>query len=71
MNAVDANILIYVHDPRDRRNKLLLDLSPHLLTACCCQVAYEFVAAGRKLSAYGFTQQPKHGAGLAVARLLV
>jgi predicted nucleic acid-binding protein len=57
MNAVDTNILIYVHDPRDpikqaRAAQLVASLTDGVLV---WQVACEFVAASRKLTAFGFT----------------
>lgn len=56
MNAVDTNILIYVHDPRDNRKqeeaaRLIESLTESVLL---WQVACEFVAASRKLTAFGF-----------------
>lgn len=59
MNAVDTNILLYVHDPRDPRKQaiaiqLLTSLaSPVLLW----QVACEYVAASRKLQPIGVSQR--------------
>ncbi|HMV49821.1 MAG TPA: PIN domain-containing protein [Blastocatellia bacterium] len=59
MNAVDTNILIYAHDPRDpikqnRAVELIDTLSNGVLL---WQVACEYVAASRKLAAYGLNQQ--------------
>lgn len=59
MNAVDTNILIYAHDPRDpvKQNKtveLIDTLSDGVLL---WQVACEYVAASRKLAAFGLNQQ--------------
>ncbi len=56
MNAVDTNILLYVHDPRDsikqtKAAQLVASLTDGVLL---WQVACEFVAASRKLSAFGF-----------------
>ena len=59
MNAVDTNVLLYVHDPRDARKQalaiqLLTSLtSPVLLW----QVACEYVGASRKLQPIGVTPQ--------------
>jgi len=57
MNAVDTNILIYIHDPRDpikqeKAEHLVASLTDGVLL---WQVACEFVAASRKLAAFGFT----------------
>jgi predicted nucleic acid-binding protein len=57
MNAVDTNILLYAHDPRDpfkqtEAKRLIASLTDGVLL---WQVACEFVAASRKLTAFGFT----------------
>lgn len=57
MNAVDTNILIYAQDPSDAAKqraaqRLIKTLEEGVLL---WQVACEFVAATRKLAAYGFT----------------
>ena len=59
MNAVDTNVLVYVHDPRDPRKQalavqLLKSLSAPILL---WQVACEYVAASRKLKQVGVTPQ--------------
>ena len=59
MNAVDTNVLIYVHDPRDavkqaKAAQLVASLTDGVLL---WQVACEFVAASRKLAAFGFTAE--------------
>jgi len=59
MNAVDTNVLIYVHDPRDavkqaKAAQLVASLTDSVLL---WQVACEFVAASRKLTAFGFTAE--------------
>ena len=56
MNAIDTNILIYAHDPRDsikmvRARELVLDIEKPVLL---WQVACEFLAASRKLKEFGF-----------------
>ena len=56
MNAVDTNILIYVHDPREPQKQaiataLVQSLSDGVLL---WQVACEYLAASRKLQAYGY-----------------
>jgi len=60
MNAVDTNILLYVHDPRDPAKQataasLVESLSDGVLL---WQVACEYIAASRKLGSlgYGFAQ---------------
>ena len=57
MNAVDTNVLIYVRDPRDPvKQQKAVELTTGLGDgALLWQVACEFVAASRKLSAQGFT----------------
>ena len=56
MNAVDTNILLYVHDPRDPAKQaaagsLLESLADGVLL---WQVACEYLAASRKLEALGY-----------------
>lgn len=55
MNAVDTNILIYVHDPRDlvkqaTATSLITSLTDVVLL---WQVACEYLAASRKLEPLG------------------
>jgi predicted nucleic acid-binding protein len=57
MNAVDTNVLIYVHDPRDPRKqqiakKLIENLDDGVLL---WQVACEYIAASRKLEPLGYS----------------
>ncbi|MGI8640024.1 MAG: PIN domain-containing protein [Pyrinomonadaceae bacterium] len=59
MSGVDTNILIYTHDPRDavKQNKaanLIASLTDGVLL---WQVACEYVAASRKLAAFGLNEQ--------------
>jgi predicted nucleic acid-binding protein len=59
MNAVDTNILIYIHDPRDKRKQdiageLVENLADGLLV---WQAVCEFLAASRKLSTQGYDFQ--------------
>jgi predicted nucleic acid-binding protein len=56
MNAVDTNILIYVHDPRDPlKQSVASDLVQNLADGLLVwQSACEFLAASRKLAAYGY-----------------
>lgn len=59
MNAVDTNVLLYVHDPRDSLKQAtatrLLATQPNLVLVW--QVACEYLNASRKLAAYGFDMQ--------------
>ncbi len=56
MNAVDTNVLLYVHDYRDPRKqataKALVDSLPDAVLLW--QVACEYVAASRKFAPLGF-----------------
>ena len=58
MNAVDTNVLIYTHDPRDPVKQAaavaLVGTVPD--GVLLWQVACEYVAASRKLVAYGHNQ---------------
>lgn len=56
MIALDTNVLLYARDPRDPRKQAL---AIHLIRsqadcALLWQVSCEYLAASRKLSAYGF-----------------
>jgi predicted nucleic acid-binding protein len=58
MNAVDTNILVYTHDPRDAVKQakavaLVAGLTDGVLL---WQVACEYVAASRKLEPFGHSQ---------------
>lgn len=57
MIALDTNILLYVHDPRDpRKQRIAMELVRSLdQPALLWQVACEYVAASRKLSPFGLT----------------
>lgn len=66
MNALDTNIWIYSHDSRDPTKqqvakRLIGELRP---MALLWQVGCEFIAASRKLAAFGFTEE-EAWAGLA------
>jgi predicted nucleic acid-binding protein len=59
MNAVDTNVLLYVHDPADKVKQakaaaLVFSLTPAVMI---WQVACEYIAASRKLAPYGFRQE--------------
>jgi predicted nucleic acid-binding protein len=58
MNAVDTNVLIYARDPRDSVKQQKARTLTATLTdgALLWQVACEFIAASRKLTAVGYTQ---------------
>jgi predicted nucleic acid-binding protein len=58
MNAVDTNVLLYAHDPRDPAKQttavtLIQSLAPGILL---WQVACEFLSASRKLEPFGYSQ---------------
>lgn len=57
MNAVDTNILLYIHDPRDpRKQTLAINLIRSLTEPVLLwQVACEYIAASRKLQQVGVT----------------
>jgi predicted nucleic acid-binding protein len=59
MRAVDTNILIYAHDPRDPvKQTAATNLIESLIDgALLWQVACEYVAASRKLAAQGFDER--------------
>jgi predicted nucleic acid-binding protein len=57
MIAVDTNVLLYVHDPRDvRKQTIATELVSSLENpAPLWQVACEYLAAARKLTPFGLT----------------
>lgn len=59
MNAVDTNVLIYAHDPRDPvKQRQAISLIASLTDGVLLwQVACEYVTASRKLAAYGLSAQ--------------
>ena len=59
MNAVDTNVLIYAHDPRDpvKQSKAVALIAALTDGVLLWQVAYEYVAASRKLAAFGLSPQ--------------
>lgn len=63
MNAVDTNDLIYARDPRDSvKQQKARALTANLTDgALLWQVACEFIAASRKLTAVGYTQAQAWG----------
>lgn len=56
MNAVDTNVLVYVHDPRDPKKQetaiFLLDSLEDVVLLW--QVSCEYLAASRKLTPFGY-----------------
>jgi predicted nucleic acid-binding protein len=56
MNAVDTNILIYVHDPRDPgKQQIASELVEHLSDGILVwQTVCEFLSASRKLAPFGY-----------------
>ena len=56
MNAIDINVLIYAHDPRDeiKRSKALNFVTSLDDGVLVWQVACEFLAASRKLGPVGY-----------------
>lgn len=59
MIAVDTNVLLYACDPRDlRKQQIAIQIIDDLDDgALLWQVACEYLAAARKLSSYGFSEQ--------------
>src|SRR5215813_13021571 len=59
MNAVDTNVLIYAHDPRDpvKQNKAVALIASLTDGALLWQVACEYMAASRKLAPFGLNPQ--------------
>jgi predicted nucleic acid-binding protein len=58
MNAVDTNVLIYAHDPRDLRKQAIAVALIESLTdaALLWQVACEYISASRKLLPFGYSR---------------
>ena len=59
MNAVDTNILIYVHDHRDQTNQAIAESLVRALpdAVLLWQVACEYIAASRKLEPLGYSRE--------------
>jgi predicted nucleic acid-binding protein len=59
MNAVDTNVLLYVHDPRDPAKQAQAAALVQSLTnaALLWQVACEYIAASHKLEPLGFRRE--------------
>src|SRR5438067_9877165 len=58
MNAVDTNVLFYVHDPRDAVKRVAAASLVESLTdgVLLWQVACEYLAASRKLELFGYSR---------------
>jgi predicted nucleic acid-binding protein len=58
MNAVDTNVLIYAHDPRDpKKQATAISLIESLAdVALLWQVACEYVSASKKLESFGYSR---------------
>jgi predicted nucleic acid-binding protein len=58
MNAVDTNILVYVHDPRDPTKQAIAKALVQSLVdgALLWQVACEYIAVSRKLEPFGYSR---------------
>jgi predicted nucleic acid-binding protein len=59
MTGVDTNILLYAKDPRDlRKQQIAASLIPTLTDGVLFwQVAVEYLAASRKLEAFGYSRK--------------
>jgi predicted nucleic acid-binding protein len=59
MTAVDTKVLIYAHDPRDpaKQSRAVALIASLIDGALLWQVACEYIAASRKLKAFGLDQQ--------------
>src|ERR1044072_405584 len=58
MNAVDTNVLIYVHDRRNTRKQEIAESLVRTLPrgVLLWQVACEYIAASRKLEPFGYSR---------------
>jgi predicted nucleic acid-binding protein len=59
MNAVDTNILIYVHDRRNVRKQVIAETLVRTLPrgVLLWQVACEYISASRKLEPFGYSKE--------------
>ena len=59
MNAVDTNVLIYAHDPRDpEKQAIAVSLIESLADAVLLwQVACEYVSVSKKLEPFGYSRE--------------
>ena len=58
MNAIDTNVILYAHDPRDpvKRSKAAAIIEHVTDGVLLWQVACEYIAASRKLGSFGYNQ---------------
>ena len=59
MNAVDTNILIYVHDRRNVKKQVIAESLVRTLprSVLLWQVACEYISASRKLEPFGYSRE--------------
>jgi predicted nucleic acid-binding protein len=59
MNAVDTNVLMYAHDPRNpEKQRVAVSLIESLMDAVLpWQVACEYVSASKKLESFGYGRE--------------
>ena len=59
MNAVDTNVLVYAHDPREPEKQAVAVSLVESLTdpVLLWQVACEYVSVSKKLGAFGYSRQ--------------
>lgn len=59
MNAVDTNVLLYVHDDRDQSKQATAEALVRTLpdAVLLWQVACEYIAASRKLEPFGYGRE--------------
>jgi predicted nucleic acid-binding protein len=59
MNAVDTNVLVYAHDPRDPRKQAIAVSLVRSMggAALLWQVACEYVSVSRKLEPFGYSRE--------------
>jgi len=59
MNAIDTNVLIYAHDPRDpRKQTTAIALIESLADAVLLwQVACEYISAAKKIEPFGYSRE--------------
>src|ERR1044071_7122351 len=58
MNAVDTNVIIYAHDPRNPAKRSIAEVLMRSLPdgALLWQVVCEYLSASRKLSPFGYSR---------------
>ncbi len=62
MNAIDTNVLLYVHDPRDKskQDRAASLVAGETAGVLLWQVACEYLAASRKLAPLGYSFSQAH-----------